>query len=309
MIRIIELVPHPQRLLQLFCIVDELVTRVLLHTARLPGSGNTLGRPHNLSVSEAVTISLYRFLFPWIDFKHYYGFVCNYHTRDFPNAPHYDNMLTFQKQLLPFLLQLLGILIAVNRAAFKNKKIRIMFVDGSPLPVCANKRIFHHKVMKKVAARGKSTMGWFYGMKLHILVDDRGNILGVTITPGNIDERTQVKKLVGDITNAVLIADAGYIKELLKEELFATNGIQFVTGVKRTMKKLMSNEQHSLLKARQLVETVIGSVKHRLGMTFRLHRSIEGYQVHFVLTLIAYTLFKSLARIPLLSQGKQLSSP
>lgn len=181
-----------------------------------------------------------------------------------------------------------------------------MFIDGSPLPVCANKRIFNHKVAKKVAARSKSTMGWFYGFKLHVLVDTGGNLLGVTITPGNIDERTQVKKLVGDIMNSLLIADAGYIKELLKEELFEKNGIQFVTGVKRTMKKLMSREQHSLLKTRQLVETVIGSVKHRLGMTFRLHRSVEGYQVHFVLTLIAYTLFKSLARVPLLSSGFML---
>ena len=309
MIRLIELVPHPQRLLQLFCIIDALVTEVLASTIALSGNGNTLGRPHNLSISEAVTISLYRFLFPWTDFKHYYGFVQNYHTKEFPHAPHYDNMLSYQKQLLPFLTKLLGVMIAINRSAFKNKKVRIMFIDGSPLPVCANKRIFHHKVMKRVAARGKSTMGWFYGMKLHILVDEGGNILGVTITPGNVDERTQVKRLVGDIVNSLLIADAGYIKEILKEELFEKNGIQFVTGVKRTMKKLMSNEQHSVLKARQLVETVIGSVKHRLGMPFRLHRSIKGYQVHFVLTLIAYTLFKSLARIPLLSSGMALSSP
>lgn len=305
----IELIPHPQRLLQLFCIVDTLVREVLFHTSSLPESGNTLGRPHNLSISEAVTISLYRFLFPWTDFKHYYGFVQNYHTKEFPNAPHYDNMLSYQKQLLPFFTKLLGILIAINRSAFKNKKVRIMCVDGSPLPVCVNKRIFHHKVMKQVSARGKSTMGWFYGMKLHILVDERGNLLGVTITPGNVDERTQVKKLVGDITNSLLIADAGYVKELLKQELFEKNGIQFVTGVKRTMKKLMSCEQHSVLRARQLVETVIGSVKHRLGMTFRLHRSIAGYQVHFVLTLIAYTLFKSLARIPLLASGIVLSEP
>jgi hypothetical protein len=308
-IRLIELLPHPQRLLQLFCIVDALVNEVLFHTIYLPNS-NALGRPHNLSISEAVAISLYRFLFPWTDFKHYYGFVRNYHKGEFPNLPHYDNMLSYQKQLLPFLTKLLGLLIAINRAAFKNKKVRIMFVDGSPLPVCANKRIFHHRVMKKVAARGKSTMGWFYGMKLHILVDEGGNLLGVTITPGNVDERTQVKKLVGDIMNSLLIADAGYIKEILKEELFEKNGIQFVTGVKRTMKKLMSPEQHSLLKARQLVETVIGSVKHRLGMPFRLHRSVEGYQVHFVLTLIAYTLFKSLSRMPLLYTGSRiLSSP
>jgi hypothetical protein len=212
-------------------------------------------------------------------------------------------MLAMQKQLYPFFIKLLGILIGINRAAFKEKKMRIMFIDASPLPVCVNKRIFNHKVTKLVAKRGKSTMGWFYGFKLHILIDEGGNIMGVTITPGNVDDRTQVKKLVGDIMHALLIADAGYLKELLQQELFEKNGIQFVTGVKRTMKKLMTPGQHSILRARQLVETVIGSCKHRLGMTFRLHRSIKGYQVHFVITLIAYVLFKSMARIPLLSSG------
>ena len=307
--KVIELLPHPERPLQLFCIVDELVRVILTQTLFLEKSGKTSGRPHNLTISEAVTISLYRFLFPWTDFKHYYSFVKNYHDKDFDDLPHYDNMLTQQKQLLPFFIQLLGVLIAINRAAFKNKSMRIMFIDASPLPVCVNKRIFNHKVAKKAAKRGKSSMGWFFGFKLHILIDEGGNLLGVTITPGNVDDRTQVKRLVGDIMNALLIADGGYVKELLRQELFETNGIQFVTGVKRTMKKLMTPGQHSLLRARQLVETVIGSCKHRLGMAFRLHRSIEGYQVHFVLTLIAYTLFKSLARIPLLSAGPELLSP
>lgn len=307
--KIIELLPHPQRLLQLFCIVDELAKIILAQTLFLEKSEKTPGRPHNLTVSEAMTISLYRFLFPWTDFKHYYSFVKNYHDKDFNALPHYDNMLTMQKQLLPFFIRFLGVLIAVNRAAFKSRKIRIMFIDASPLPVCVNKRIFNHKVTRKAARRGKSTMGSFFGFKLHILVDDTGNLLGVTITPGNVDDRTQVKKLVGDIVNALLVADGGYLKELLREELFEKNNIQFVTGVKKTMKKLMTSGQHSMLKARQLVETVIGSCKHRLGMTFRLHRSIEGYQVHFVLTLIAYTLFKSLSRIPLLSAGPELLPP
>lgn len=214
--KVIELLPHPQRLLQLFCIVDELVILILSQTLFLAKNGKTPGRPYNLTVSEAMTISLYRFLFPWTDFKHYYGFIKNYHEKDFSNLPHYDNMLTQQKQLLPFFLQFLGVLIAVNRSAFKNKRIRIMFIDASPLPVCANKRIFNHKVAKKAAKRGKSTMGWFYGFKLHILVDAGGNILGATITPGNVDDRTQVRKLVGDIMNALLIADAGYVKQLLR---------------------------------------------------------------------------------------------
>lgn len=306
----ITLLPHPQRLLQLFCIVEELVTLILPQNNLLAKTtkANKVGRKHNLSIAESVTISLYRFLFPWTDFKHYYGFIQNYHAKEFPKLPHYDNMLTYQKQLLPFFLQLLGLLIAINRSAFKNKKIRIMFVDGSAIPVCVNKRIFTHKVAKKVAKRGKSSMGWFYGFKLHLLIDDGGNILGVTITPGNVDERTQVKKLIGDIRDSLCVGDSGYLKALLQKELFEENGIQFITGVRKTMKCLMGAEQHSLLKGRQLVETVIGSCKHRLGMSFRLHRSIKGYQVHFVVTLIAYTLFKSLARIPLLPEQSFIQS-
>jgi hypothetical protein len=130
-LQVIELLPHPQRLLQLFCIVDELVTVILTQTLFLSKSGKTPGRLHNLTISEATTISLYRFLFPWPDFKHYYSFIKNYHQTDFPRLPHYDNMLTMQKQLLPFFIQFLGVLIAIHRAAFKNKKIGI--VSGTPI--------------------------------------------------------------------------------------------------------------------------------------------------------------------------------
>lgn len=135
---------------------------------------------------------------------------------------------------------------------------------------------------------------------MHLLCDAGGNLLGVTITPGNIDERTQVKTLVGDIRDAIMVGDAGYIKKILGEELYKNNTITFITGVKKVMKKLMTKEQHTLLKARQLVETVIGSLKFRGGMPNSLPRSIPGYQVHFVLTLLAFTIFGSMRALPLL---------
>lgn len=291
---------HPQRLLQLFCIVSDLTDFILANTATFATQGGAVGRKHNLHIAEGVTISLYRYTLPHTAFKHFYSFMVNYHRSEFSNLPHYSNMLLFQKQLLPFLIRMLGILIGMNRAAFKNKKIRLMFVDGSDLPVCTNKRIFNHKVARKVAARGKTSKGWFYGFKLHLLCDNLGNLLGVKITPGNMDERKQVKALVGDIHDAILVGDAGYIKKILQEELYKNNNVWFLTGVKKIMKKLMTKENHSLLKARQLVETVIGSLKHRGGMPNALPRSIEGYQVHFVMTLLAYTIFGSMRVIPLL---------
>jgi len=292
--------PHPDRLVQLFCIISDLVDFIVTNTPAFRPQINIVGRQHNLGIAEGITISLYRYTLPHTAFKHYYAFMKNYHTGEFPKLPDYSNMLLFQKQLLPFLIRLLGVLIGMNRAAFKNKKVRLMFIDGSDLPVCTNKRIFNHKVAKKVAARGKTSKGWFYGFKVHLLCDDRGNLLGVKITPGNIDERTQVKSLVGDITDSILVGDAGYIKRILQEELYKSNNVWFLTGVKKIMKKLMTATDHKLLKARQLVETVIGSLKHRGGMPNSLPRSIEGYQVHFVMTLLAFTIFGSMRAMPLL---------
>jgi hypothetical protein len=292
--------PHPERLLQLFCIVSDLVDFILANTITLATSKSSGGRRHNLTIAEGVTISLYRYLLPHTTFKHFYAFMRNYHQKEFSQLPHYSNMLLFQKQLLPFLIRMLGVLMGMNRSAFKNKKVRLMFVDGSDLPVCTNKRIFNHKVARKVAARGKGSKGWFYGFRLHILCDAGGNLLGVTITPGNVDERTQVKKLVGDITDAMMVGDAGYIKKILQEELYKSNNVWFLTGVKKVMKKLMTKENHTLLKARQLIETVIGSLKHRGGMPNSLPRSILGYQVHFVMTLLAFTIFGSMRALPLL---------
>lgn len=293
-----EIEAHPQRLLQLFCIVSDLTDFILANTKTFAIQENTAGRKHNLNISEAIAISLYRYTLPHTAFKHFYAFMKNYHAGEFPNLPDYSNMLLFQKQLLPFLIRMLGILIGMNRAVFKNKKIRLMFIDGSDLPVCTNKRIFNHKVARNVAARGKTSKGWFYGFRIHLLCDNGGNLLGVKITPGNVDERTQVKKLVGDITDTTLVGDAGYIKKILQEELYKSNRVWFLTGVKKIMKKLMTETDHKLLKARQLVETVFGSLKHRGGMPNSLPRSIPGYQVHFVITLLAYTIFGAMRAIP-----------
>ena len=259
--------PHPERLLQLFCVTSDLVDCILTNTPQLVSLSKSVGRKHTLSVAEALTISLYRYTLPHTTGKHFYAFMRNYHQHEFPDLPHYSNMLLLQKQLLPFAQRLLGVLIGINRAACKKKKVRLLFVDGSALPVCTNKRIFTHTVARKVAARGKGSKGWFYGFRIHMLCDTGGNLLGINSTPGHVDERTRVTSLVGDITDATLGGDAGYLKKNLGEELYKSNNVWVLTGVKKVMKQLMTKGQHSLLKARQLAETVIGSRKCRGGLS------------------------------------------
>ncbi len=91
-------------------------------------------------------------------------------------------------------------------------------------------------VLPEIAERGKSTMGWFYGFKLHFVCNEKGEILSFCLTPGNIDDRdpktiqTLTKKLFGK-----LFADKGYISQPLFEMLFK-NGVHIVTGIRSNMK-------------------------------------------------------------------------
>ncbi len=283
-----NIVPRPEVLEQLYFFVSELTAFVQNRCPQLVGRIQ-VGRNHKLTPAELLTISLYRFVTKQQDFKTYYGFLKGYHAREFPQLPHYSQVLRYQKQLLPFESLLLSLLMAMNRSNFKNAKEYLMFVDGSEIPVCTNKRIFTHKVSRIIAQRSKSSKGWFYGFRLHILCDRKGNLLGIKITPGNIDERKMVLKLIKDL-QGILVADAGYISSELQKKLSGLN-VWFLTGVKKNQKKLMTKANHLLLKARQRVETTIGVLKQRLGLVTSLPRSVPGYQVHYVLVCLAYCIF------------------
>jgi len=288
-----KIVPRPDTLVQIFFFVSEILRFVELRCPRLAGK-HSIGRHSKLTHAENISLSLYRSVMKQPDTKSYYEFVKGYHTSEFSHLPDYSNFLKQQKQLLPLTSLLLHVLMAINRSNFKNSKEYLMFVDGSEIPVCTNKRIFTHKVAYGVAARSKSTKGWFYGFRLHILCDKYGNLLGVKITPGNIDERKMVVKLLHDL-QGVLVADAGYISTALHKKLQRLN-VWFLTGVKRNQKKLMTKANHLLLKARQRVETTIGILKQRLGLVTSLPRSIKGFQVHFLLVCLSYCVFGLLKR-------------
>ena len=139
----------------------------------------------------------------------------------------------------------------------------ISFVDSTPLRVCRNQRILIHKTFEGLAGRGKCSMGWFFGFKLHLIINDKGEILNFMFTPGNVDDREPLKqgKFLENIKGK-LCADKGYIGQALFENLFL-NGIQLVTKVKNNMKNsLMSIADKILLRKRALIETVNDELKN-----------------------------------------------
>ncbi|UVS61131.1 MULTISPECIES: transposase [Nitrosomonas] len=106
--------------------------------------------------------------------------------------------------------------------------------------MCHNRRIGPHKVMAEFAARGKTSVGWFYGFKLHLVINDQGELLGVKITAGNVDDRDPVPELTRSLFGK-LFGDRGYISRSLFEQLWE-QGVQLITKVRKNMKnKLLPN--------------------------------------------------------------------
>lgn len=164
----------------------------------------------------------------------------------------------------------------------------ISFLDSTSLKVCHNRHIRQHKVFKNLAARGKTSVDWFFGFKLHIIVNDQGELLNFTLTPGNTDDRTPVPKLLQRLVGKVF-ADKGYVCQKLAQQLLQTTGVQLITKLRRHMKqRLMVLSDRLMLRKRAIVETVIDQLKNISQVEHSRHRSPVNCLVNVVCGLIAY---------------------
>jgi len=130
----------------------------------------------------------------------------------------------------------------------------ISFIDSTTLAVCHPARIPQHRVFRVDARRGKTSLGWFYGFKLHLVVNDRGELLTCCVTPGNVDDRHPVPRLVRRLFGK-LFGDKGYISQALAEQLFVLHGVRLITKLRKNMRNvLMDLGDKLLLRKRALIE-------------------------------------------------------
>lgn len=104
------------------------------------------------------------------------------------------------------------------------------YVDATSLAVCHPKRIFRNKVFKGLAKIGKTTKGWFFGFKLHAIVDLKGNLIRVKLTPGNVDDRSVIDEMTQKVTG-LLFGNKGYISKELFLRLYK-RGLRLVTRLR-----------------------------------------------------------------------------
>ena len=275
-------------LIEIFCILDEFCKyfepELRRHTLETPGKRHR-DRPCRMSDSEIMTILVIFHTRRFRDLKSFYlYYVCRHMREEFPHTVSYNRFVERQAQVGMHLLLFL-------ETCALGKCTGISIIDSTPLVACHIKRMRTHRTMRGLAALGKCTMGWFYGFKLHLVINDKGEIMQWRLTPGNVDDRSPLKD--SDFTDKLfgkLFADRGYISQDLFERLFV-DGIHLVTRLKRNMKNsLMSLHDKLLLRKRSVIETVNEELKNVCQIEHTRHRSVDNFVTNLLAGLIAYNL-------------------
>ena len=270
-------------LLELFCAVDDFCRTFepRWHRQLVTRGARRRCRPCHLCLSEVMTILIAFHHSQYRTFKAFYTTQVLRHWRpEFPGLVSYSRFV----ELIP---STLGPLCAYLRQCY-GPCTGTSSVDATALAVCHNRRIAHHKVFHGLAARGRTSVGWFFGFKLHLVVNDRGELLRVALTPGNTDDRKPVPHLAQTLFGK-LFADKGYLSAALTHELLMTLGVHLLTPSKRRMKpRLLLWTDKLLLRKRAIIETIFDQLKNISQIEHSRHRSPTTCLVNLLCGLIAY---------------------
>lgn len=275
---------------EIFCVIDEFDQKfeAELQKNLLPDKSGKKHRNRKASLcdSEIMTILLLFHFGTFRNFKHYYLFFVREHLRqEFPNAMSYNRFVELEQRVF-FKLVFFLRLFAFGRCT------GVSFVDSTMIPVCNNLRRYVNKVFKGLAKDGKGTMGWCHGFKLHLLCNDRGEIITFCLTGANVDDRNpRVWKVFAKELYGKVFADRGYISPALFDFLFE-NGVHLVHGLRSNMKnRLMPMYDKIMLRKRLIIETVNDLLKNKAQLVHSRHRSVPNFLVNLVSVLAAYCFF------------------
>ena len=268
-------------LLELFCDVDDFYQEYASWSAKQQlTKGVKRGPRCRLSESEVMTLLIHFHESGYRNFKRYYcEYVSEQLSDEFPELVSYKRFVELMSKIF------------VPLCAYLQKSFGtvtgISFVDSTPLAVCHNKRIKRNKVFAGLAARGCTSMGWFFGFKLHLIINDKGELLAVYLTPGNTDDRKPLGMMIQNLFGK-LFGDKGYLSQALFEKLLE-QGLELITTIRKNMKNsLMRLEDKILLRKRFIIETVNDQLKNVSQIEHSRHRKPLNFAVNLIAGLIAY---------------------
>jgi hypothetical protein len=265
----------------LFCEIDDFCEDMSPRLQSQLLSSRQRQRESRMHLSEVMTILVWFHVVGYRNFKQFYLQEVSQHLRNkFPQLVSYNRFVELQRDaLLPLCLYLKQRYGACTG---------ISFIDSTSVAVCHNRRIHSHRVFKGEAARGKSSVGWFYGFKLHLVVNDQGELLACCLSAGNVDDRKPVPHLVKGLVGK-LVADKGYLSQPLSAQLLAQE-LHLITKLRRNMpNQLMLLLDKILLRKRAIIETVVDQLKNISQIEHSRHRSLWNFLGNLMAGLIAYT--------------------
>lgn len=292
------------QLTRIFCEIDDFCNEFNDHMKHqlLPSTRKNRPGPNcSLSDSEMMVILVFFQSSGYRHFKAFYTqFLAVYWKSAFPTLPSYNRFI----ELMPRVIAPLTLFSQLHTG----KRTGIYYVDSSCLPVCHLKRSRRHKTFEEVAKYGKTSVGWFFGLKLHLVINDQGELVAFKITRGNQSDVTSAESLLS-LLEGLAFGDKGYIGKALFQRLLK-KGLKLITRVRKNMKTpSLTALEKQLLDQRGIIETVIGYLKHHYQVWHTRHRSIMNALTHLMAAIASYTIDPlKLSAIKLLSTDKLIES-
>jgi len=292
------------KITRIFVDVDDFVKDLDLFSMKKQLLGDGVARRDRktiLTLSEMMTIYIGFHVSNHTNFKSYYKDFLSVHFKHlFPNLISYERFNQSQNRLF------MPLMLYINNRCL-GQCTGISYVDSTTLPVCHIKREKQHKVFKGIAQKSKSTMGWFFGFKIHLIINDKGEILSFCFSRANVDDRdTKIMAIMTKEVFGKLFGDRGYIDQKLAEYLW-NDGVELIYKRRKNMKSMnLSDTDKILLRKRALIETVNDELKNICSIQHTRHRSLQGFLNNAISALIAY---QSFDKKPSIKISHELNDP
>lgn len=291
------------QLTRIFCEVDDFCKEFERYTAGklLPVRGKGKRGPMCcLSESEIMTVLIFFQSSGFRNFKIFYvGFLSVYQKNAFPHLPSYQRFIEIMNRVIFHLI----LFSQLN----SGKRTGIYYIDSTCLPVCHLKRSKRHKTFEDIAQYGRTSVGWFFGLKLHLVINHQGELIAFKITRGNVNDAKASESLL-KLLQGMVFGDKGYIGKTLFSRLLE-KGLKLITRTRKNMKpQAYSVLEKQLLNQRGIIETVINHFKHHYQVWHTRHRSVINAMTHLMAAIAAYVIEPlKISTIKLLSKHNLLT--
>ncbi len=253
-------------------IITRLVKKLNLNILPAP-----TGRPAKIKKLDALTLALYQHTSTRITKKSVYEDLkktlnCSYKT--LVVSMNQTTLLT--KKILEVLMN-----------SFVKDAHPIKYTDATDIPVCLKKNADKHRVMANFAGFGRSSKGWYFGLKMTMTRDFDGRILNIRFNHPSANDRDIFRDINKNI-NGILVADAGYVSKKLEQDMNIENQRVLLIRPYKTMKRLATFFQLAVYRGRFKIEFDFRVLKLFHGLVTSLPRSVDGYLANYLHALLSF---------------------